>query len=67
MNYIFQLQAETFALSQQLQQRDDRTIEFLAYLASSKFNHDAQDGSRTDWISTADVQRWIRYIGEVAA
>jgi hypothetical protein len=41
----------------------DRIAEMRAHLQSSKFQPQA-DGTRGDWISTADVQRWLDYIGE---
>lgn len=62
MNYINQLQREVADLNEQIKSRDERIAEFRDHLASSKFAPVQQDGSRGDWISTADVQRWLRYI-----
>jgi hypothetical protein len=41
----------------------DRIQELRVHLQSSKFGPQA-DGSRGDWMSTADIQRWLRYIEE---
>ena len=38
----------------------DALSAFSAFLHSEKFTGTAADGSRKDWISTADVQNWIR-------
>ncbi len=62
MNYIHRLEADINDLRHQVITQAERVQELREHLASSKFNHDAQDGSRTDWISTADVQRWLQYI-----
>jgi hypothetical protein len=66
MNYINRLQDQTLELQHALITRAERTQEFLEHLASAKFNGVATDGSRTDWISTADVQRWLQYINSPA-
>jgi hypothetical protein len=57
MNYIKQLQSEIADNAD----RADRAQEFRAYLQTSKFGPQA-DGSRGDWIATADVLRWLQYI-----
>lgn len=57
MNYIKQLQSEIADNAN----RADRAQEFRAYLQSSKFGPQS-DGSRGDWIATADVLRWLQYI-----
>jgi hypothetical protein len=62
MNYINKLQADATELQHNLITRAERTQEFLEHLASPKFNSVATDGSRTDWIAVADVQRWLQYI-----
>ena len=66
MNYIKHLERESSDQQYQSSRRAERLQEFREHLASPKFNHVAQDGSRTDWISTADVSRWLRYIEDVA-
>ena len=66
MNYINRLQDQTLKLQHELVTRAERIQEFREHLASPKFNHVAQDGSRTDWISTSDVQWWLHYINSPA-
>ena len=65
MNYIHQLQAEVVDLNDQHLRRAERIQEFREHLASPKFGPQA-DGTRGDWISVADVQRWLRYIEDIA-
>jgi len=65
MNYIHQLQAQLVDLNDQHFRRADRFQEFREHLASSKFNPVQSDGSRGDWISVADVQRWLQYIEDI--
>ena len=64
MNYIKQLECQKAELQDQLIGRAERIQELREHLASAKFNYDPADGSRTDWISTADVKRWLEYIEE---
>ena len=62
MNYIHALEAEVRTLKLQAQARECRFLQMREHLASAKFTAPATDGSRTDWISTADVLRWLRYL-----
>lgn len=64
MNYIKQLECQKAELQDQLISRAERIQELREYLASAKFNYDPADGSRTDWVSTKDVFRWLQYIEE---
>jgi hypothetical protein len=64
VNYIHQLQNEIVELNDQHLRRADRIQEFREHLCSPKFQPQA-DGSRGDWISVADVQRWLRYIEDI--
>ena len=61
MNYITRLQSEIAELQKQQALIAERTQEFREHLNSPKFWHQA-DGARGDWISVADVQRWLTYI-----
>lgn len=65
MNHIHKLQAQVVELNDQHLRRAERFAEFRAHLASSKFNPVQSDGSRGDWISVADVQRWMAYIEDL--
>ena len=64
MNYIKQLEADKAELNSVIVTRAERVQELREYLASAKFNYDPADGSRTDWVSLADVRRWLQYIEE---
>lgn len=64
MNYIQQLEQERTDLQDLINVRAERVQELLEYLSSTKFYHNPADNSRTDWVSVADVQRWLRYIEE---
>lgn len=64
MNYIKQLECQKAELQDQLISRAERIQELREYLSSAKFNYDPADGSRTDWVSTKDVFRWLQYIEE---
>ena len=55
MNYIKQLQAENAELRQALDAARDEIAAFRAHLHSAKFAGVESDGSRKDWIATADV------------
>jgi hypothetical protein len=63
MNYIKQLEAIINYRQAEAIQRETRVIEFRAHLQSPKF-HPQSDGERGDWLSTADVNRWLDYINE---
>jgi hypothetical protein len=62
MNYIKQLEADKAELTDAIITRSERIQEFRAHLQTSKFAPVQQDGSRGDWIATADVFRWLQYI-----
>jgi len=61
VNHILKLQAESAGANQRIIGLIERIHEFRAHIQSSKFAPQA-DGTRGDWISTADVNRWLRYI-----
>jgi len=60
VNYIKQLQCDLQERDRVLTERLERTWEFRKHLTSSKFTNTESD--RNDWISVADVQRWLTYI-----
>lgn len=62
MNYIKQLQTAKAELQDSIATRAERIREFREYLQSSKFAPVQSDGSRGDWIATAEVNRWLQYI-----
>lgn len=64
MNHIQRLTQDRDEVRAQIKEMRDRIAEFKTHLASPKFSTPATDGSRVDWISTADVARWLNYIGE---
>lgn len=61
MNYIKQLQLDVIERDEVLTNRLERTQEFRLHLASTKFVN-CESGDRNDWISVADVNRWLSYI-----
>ena len=61
MNYIKRLELDVRERDEVLVDRLERTQEFRAHLQSSKFVN-GEAGDRNDWISVADVQRWLTYI-----
>ena len=61
MNYITRLQGELAEAKAEATSANQRLAEFREHLASPKFGPQA-DGERGDWISVADVQRWLTYI-----
>ena len=61
MNHILKLQSENAGANQRIIGLIERIYEFRAHLQGSKFGPQA-DGARGDWICTADVNRWLRYI-----
>ena len=63
MNYITKLQQDRGEAVERVLAMKDRIEELRVHLQSSKFGPQA-DGSRGDWMSTADIQRWLRYIEE---
>lgn len=67
MNYITQLQEENRVLNNKLAAVDQWRKEFLAHLASSKFQGVDEDGNRKDWIATQDVRNHLAELqGEVS-
>lgn len=66
MNYIKQLQADNAAAKNQANEILNDIIAFKAFLASPKFVGVESDGSRKDWISTGDVDRFLSDIGSKA-
>jgi len=62
VNYIKQLETAKAELQDAITTRVERVREFREYLQSSKFAPVQSDGSRGDWIATAEVDRWLRYI-----
>ena len=63
MNHIHKLQNDLIERDRVLCDRLERTQEFRVHLQSDKFKN-AEGLSRRDWISVADVQRWLNYIQE---
>ena len=61
MNHILKLQADNVGANHRIIGLIERIHEFRAHIQSNKFAPQA-DGTRGDWISTADVNRWLRYI-----
>jgi hypothetical protein len=66
MNHIHRLQNDVIDLNDQILRRAERIQEFREHLASPKFAAEQADGSRGDWIATADVRRWLQYIEDIA-
>lgn len=62
MHYVNQMKETIDRLNAEDSARADRVQEFRAHLLSPKFHPIQQDGSRGDWISTAEVMNWLRYI-----
>jgi len=62
VNYIKQLETAKAELQDAVITRAEKVQEFREYLQSSKFAPVQSDGSRGDWIATAEVDRWLRYI-----
>jgi hypothetical protein len=63
MNHIHRLQQERAEYAERLLAMKDRIQEMRVHLQSPKYG-EQEDGSRGDWMSTADIQRWLRYIEE---
>lgn len=61
MSYIHKLQAEVAQAKAREDAMAERFQELRRHLNLPKYQPQA-DGSRGDWIATADVQRWLRYI-----
>lgn len=58
------LKERTQVQGEAIREVDVRVMEFEAHLMLSKYTQPQTDGERADWISTADVHRWLRYIRE---
>jgi len=56
-NYIHQLQEQVIETNERIVGLLDRIKDFEAHLQTSKFA-----GPGNDYIQTADVNRWLRYI-----
>jgi len=61
MNHIHKLQQARGEAVERVLSMKDRIEELRVHLQSSKFQPQA-DGSRGDWMSTADIHNWLRYI-----
>ncbi len=61
-NYISRLQEAVRTTEADATAMRERVQEFRVHLAGPKFTGTEQDGSRKDWISTADANRWLDYI-----
>ncbi len=59
MNYIKQLKSDNFQLASQVNEADIAIHEFRKHLQINKYKGFEEDGSRKDWISTADVDIWL--------
>jgi hypothetical protein len=66
MNYIKTLQQIGDERGERLCQIHERIESMRAHLLSPKFAAVQSDGSRGDWIATADVNRWLQYIEDIA-
>jgi hypothetical protein len=63
VNYITKLQQDRGEATERVLAMKDRIQELRVHLQSSKFQQQA-DGTRGDWMSTTDIQRWLDYIQE---
>lgn len=61
-NYIHRLEAEVREAQAAAQALADRFQVLREHLALPKYAPVQPDGTRGDWIATADVQRWLRYL-----
>jgi hypothetical protein len=59
VNYIAQLQADLAEERAKLAATRAAIADLRSHLHGNKFQGCAPDGSRKDWIATADVWRWI--------
>jgi hypothetical protein len=60
MNHILKITEENRALRAKLTETAETLQAFRAFLSSSKFTGTEADGSRKDWIATADVAKFLR-------
>jgi hypothetical protein len=61
-SYITRLREQVEGLEAGDKALRERIQEFRMHLAGPKFTGTEHDGSRKDWIATADVERWIEYV-----
>ena len=61
-NYIARLREQVTTLEADDKALRERAQEFRVHLAGPKFSGTETDGSRKDYIATADVERWIEYV-----
>lgn len=64
MNFIRRIQAERAELEARIDRTDDAISDAMAFLNSPKFVGVESDGSRKDWISTADVHHMLAHLRE---
>lgn len=62
MNQITRLQSQLAAAQTSAAATAEAVQEFRVHLASGKFAGTDTDGSRRDWIATADVTAWLARI-----
>ena len=62
MNHIHALQRDLQTEVATNLQREGRINEFREHLDLPKFAPVQLDGSRGDWMSVADIRRWLTYI-----
>ncbi len=62
MNHITRLQADLAAAQAVTAATAEAVQEFRVHLAGGKFAGTDPDGSRRDWIATADVLAWLANI-----
>ncbi len=62
MNHIARLQADLNAARTAAAATDEAIQELRVHLAGGKFAGTDPDGSRRDWIATADVHAWLARI-----
>ena len=65
MNYIKTLQAIGDERGQRLADLHQQIEWMRGHLLSPKFQGEDPDGSRRDWIATADVLRWIETLRQI--
>ena len=61
-NYIVRLREQITTLAAGDKALRERIQEFRVHIAGPKFSGTEHDGSRKDWIATADVERWLEYV-----
>jgi hypothetical protein len=61
-NYISRLREHVTTLEADDKALRGRIQEFRVHLAGPKFSGTEHDGSRKDYIATADVERWLDYV-----